>query len=195
MLLVELTRAPRAPLTPETFVARTWEEAVEAYWSPDHRAARRGVPASAPRRDYSGVPPTCRSSAARVLGRACSGEPAGVSEVAVPDTTGPVRRWSRSGSLEGHEDAERPRGVAGRSVPRGVRRVRMSVSATDRGVRREEITEQLLTALEGVVWRYRALRPPTEDADLYAEVVTAEVAHQLEVARSALRRTPSIDAS
>lgn len=30
MLLVELTRAPRAPLTPETFVARTWEQAVEA---------------------------------------------------------------------------------------------------------------------------------------------------------------------
>ena len=71
----------------------------------------------------------------------------------------------------------------------------MSVSATDRGVRREEITEQLLTALEGVVWRYRALRPPTEEADLYAEVVTAEVAHQLEVARSALRRSPSIAAS
>lgn len=30
MLLVELMRAPRAPLTPETFVARTWKEAVEA---------------------------------------------------------------------------------------------------------------------------------------------------------------------
>ncbi len=29
-LLVELMRSPRAPLTPETFVARTWEQAVEA---------------------------------------------------------------------------------------------------------------------------------------------------------------------
>jgi hypothetical protein len=70
----------------------------------------------------------------------------------------------------------------------------MSVSAADRGARWEEITEQLLTGLERVVWRYRALRPPTEDADLYAEVVTAEVAHQLELARSALRGGPSIDA-
>ncbi|HEX4250575.1 MAG TPA: hypothetical protein VH008_22110 [Pseudonocardia sp.] len=70
----------------------------------------------------------------------------------------------------------------------------MSVSAHDRAVRPEEITEHLLTALEGVVLRYRALRPPTEDADLYAEVVTAEVAHQLSVARSALRSGPSLDA-
>jgi hypothetical protein len=46
--------------------------------------------------------------------------------------------------------------------------------------------------LEQVVWRYRAMEPPVENADLYAEVVTAEVAHQLAVARSALRRYPPI---
>jgi hypothetical protein len=48
--------------------------------------------------------------------------------------------------------------------------------------------------LEQVVWRYRAMEPPAQDADLYAEVVTAEVAHQLAVARSALRRRPSLAA-
>jgi len=62
----------------------------------------------------------------------------------------------------------------------------------DRQFRRQAITEHFLTALEDVVWRYRALAGHPEHADLYAEVVTAEVAHQLEVTRQALRRTPSV---
>ncbi|MDT7585436.1 MAG: hypothetical protein QOE32_2986 [Pseudonocardiales bacterium] len=70
----------------------------------------------------------------------------------------------------------------------------MSISDTDRAVQRQAITEHFLTALEQVVWRYRAMEPPAQDADLYAEVVTAEVAHQLAVARSALRRRPSLAA-
>jgi hypothetical protein len=68
----------------------------------------------------------------------------------------------------------------------------MSETHTDRGRQRQEITRHLLTALERVMWQYRAMEPPVEDADLYAEVVTAEVAHQLAVARSALRRYPPI---
>lgn len=66
----------------------------------------------------------------------------------------------------------------------------MSDTRTDRGTQRQEITQHLLTALEQVVWRGRAMH----DSDLYAEVVTAEVAHQLAVARTALRRYPPIGA-
>jgi hypothetical protein len=70
----------------------------------------------------------------------------------------------------------------------------MSVTHTHRRTQRQEITQHLLTALEQVVWRYRAMQPPVENADPYAEVVTSEVAHQLAVARSALRRYPPIGA-
>lgn len=60
----------------------------------------------------------------------------------------------------------------------------------DRRFQRQAITEHFLTALEDVVWRYRTLATHPEHADLHAEVVTAEVAHQLEVTRQALRRVP-----
>ncbi|HEY2204901.1 MAG TPA: hypothetical protein VGH99_10570 [Pseudonocardia sp.] len=46
--------------------------------------------------------------------------------------------------------------------------------------------------MDQVVWRCRALKPATEHADQYADVVTAEVAQQLALARSALRRSPLI---
>ena len=68
--------------------------------------------------------------------------------------------------------------------------------AESRAFQRQVITEHFLTALEDVVWRYRALDPtstPRDDlAALTAEVLTAEVAHQLEVARTSLRRYPSV---
>jgi hypothetical protein len=70
----------------------------------------------------------------------------------------------------------------------------MSTSDTDRAVQRQAITEHFLTALEQVVWRYRAIEPRVQDADLYGWVVTAEVAHQLAVARSSLHRRPSLPA-
>ena len=63
----------------------------------------------------------------------------------------------------------------------------MSAPSVDRRV----ITEHFLTALEDVVWRYRTLSRHSEHAELHAEVITAEVAHQLEVARRALDRLPS----
>jgi hypothetical protein len=62
----------------------------------------------------------------------------------------------------------------------------------DRDFQRQAIAEHFLTALEDVVWRYRAMATHGEYAELYAEVVTAEVAHQLEVARSALHRHPMV---
>lgn len=64
---------------------------------------------------------------------------------------------------------------------------------TDRQFQRQAITEHFLTALEDVVWRYRALSRHVEHADLHAEVITAEVAHQLAVARRALDRVPSVN--
>jgi hypothetical protein len=65
-------------------------------------------------------------------------------------------------------------------------------STSDRQFQRQAITERFLTALEDVVWRYRAMATQGEHAELYAEVVTAEVAHQLQVARSALHRHPAM---
>jgi hypothetical protein len=68
----------------------------------------------------------------------------------------------------------------------------MSEPGVYRQNQRQEITEHFLDAVEDVVWRYRALKPPVERADLYADVVPAEVAQQLAVARSALCRCPMI---
>ncbi|MDT7685621.1 MAG: hypothetical protein QOG57_5931, partial [Pseudonocardiales bacterium] len=38
----------------------------------------------------------------------------------------------------------------------------MSISNTEREVQRQAITEHFLTALEQVVWRYRAMEPPAQ---------------------------------
>lgn len=65
-------------------------------------------------------------------------------------------------------------------------------SIDSRQFQRQAITEHFLTALEDVVWRYRALARGGEHADITAEVITAEIAHQLSVARSSLRRHPAI---
>jgi hypothetical protein len=65
-------------------------------------------------------------------------------------------------------------------------------SRANRDFQRQAITEHFLTALEDVVWRYRAMATHGEYAELYAEVVTAEVAHQLDVARNALHRHPMV---
>jgi hypothetical protein len=61
-----------------------------------------------------------------------------------------------------------------------------------RAFQRQAITEHFLTALEDVVWRYRALSRGGQHDEITAEVVTAEVAHQLAVARSSLRRHPAV---
>jgi hypothetical protein len=58
---------------------------------------------------------------------------------------------------------------------------------------RQAITEHFLTALEDVVWRYRALAGDAGHADIAPEAVTAEVAHHLAVARSSLSGHLAVD--
>lgn len=50
--------------------------------------------------------------------------------------------------------------------------------------------DTLLTALDDLVRRHRALSPPEEHGELHAELITAEVAQELAKARAALRRHP-----
>ncbi len=61
--------------------------------------------------------------------------------------------------------------------------------------RRSEAADQLLTALERLVRRHRALELSTDELGLHAELIAAEVAHQLAVTRSALQRSPAIHRS
>lgn len=63
-----------------------------------------------------------------------------------------------------------------------------------RTARRLQIADDLLDRLEALVERHRALAPnePGLYGALHAELVAAEVAHELAVARSALRRTPHV---
>ncbi|MCE3551367.1 hypothetical protein LWC33_07870 [Pseudonocardia sp. RS11V-5] len=55
--------------------------------------------------------------------------------------------------------------------------------------RRADIGTRLLEGLDALVRRHRALLS-VGSGTLHAELITAEVAHELAVARSALRRTP-----
>ena len=63
---------------------------------------------------------------------------------------------------------------------------------------RHSIANRLLTSLEDLVRRHRALEPhAAEDSALHqsalhAELIAAEVAHELAVARSALHRHPPL---
>ena len=63
-----------------------------------------------------------------------------------------------------------------------------------RTARRLQIADDLLDRLEALVERHRALAPhePGLHDALHAELVAAEVAHELSVARSALRRPPHV---
>jgi hypothetical protein len=58
---------------------------------------------------------------------------------------------------------------------------------------RQSIADRLLTSLEGLVHRHRALAvADVQQAALHAELIAAEVAHELAVARSALHRHPPL---
>ena len=63
--------------------------------------------------------------------------------------------------------------------------------ATDRNDIRHRIADRLLTALDDLVRKHRALALHTEHSDLHVELITAEVAHQLAMARSAVHRYPA----
>ena len=58
--------------------------------------------------------------------------------------------------------------------------------------RRSAAADNLLTALESIVRRHRALELHTDELGLHAELIAAEVAHQLAVTRSALQRNPAL---
>ena len=71
---------------------------------------------------------------------------------------------------------------------------RRDPSPTRDAVRRS-IADQLLEALDDLVARHRALALHDEHVELHAELIAAEVAHQLAVTRSALHRYPPIRAA
>jgi hypothetical protein len=59
---------------------------------------------------------------------------------------------------------------------------------------RQSIADRLLSSLEELVHRHRALaqQGDGQQSALHAELIAAEVAHQLAVARSALHRHPPL---
>ena len=59
---------------------------------------------------------------------------------------------------------------------------------------RRSIADQLLVALDALVARHRALALHNEHIELHAELIAAEVAHQLSMTRSALHRHPALRA-
>ncbi|MDT7706268.1 MAG: hypothetical protein QOG20_1875 [Pseudonocardiales bacterium] len=61
-----------------------------------------------------------------------------------------------------------------------------------RDQRRAAAAERLLSALENLVRRHRALALDGEYDGLHAELIAAEVGHELAVTRSALQRHPAV---
>jgi hypothetical protein len=60
--------------------------------------------------------------------------------------------------------------------------------------RRADAVDRLLTSLEHLVRRHRALAAEGGHIALHAELVTAEVAHELALTRSDLQRHPPLTA-
>jgi hypothetical protein len=71
-----------------------------------------------------------------------------------------------------------------------------SVSPSPRESIRQSIADRLLDSLEDLVRRHRALALQESSdgrkVDLHAELIAAEVAHELAMARSALHRHPAL---
>jgi hypothetical protein len=68
----------------------------------------------------------------------------------------------------------------------------MTRPAPTRDTVRRSIADQLLTALDELVARHRALELHDDRLELHAELIAAEVAHQLAMTRNALRRNPAL---
>ena len=66
------------------------------------------------------------------------------------------------------------------------------MAPSNRESTRHSIAERLLSGLDDLVRRHRALALHTEHVDLHAELIAAEVAHELALTRSALSRHPHI---
>ena len=62
-------------------------------------------------------------------------------------------------------------------------------------VPRTDAVDRLLTSLEHLVLRHRALAADGPDTALHVELVAAEIAHELALTRSDLRRRPHAAAS
>ena len=69
---------------------------------------------------------------------------------------------------------------------------RPTVPAPTRDTVRRSIADQLLESLDQLVTRHRALALHDEHIELHAELIAAEVAHQLAMTRNALRRHPAV---
>jgi hypothetical protein len=65
-------------------------------------------------------------------------------------------------------------------------------AAPTRETLRRSIADQLLESLDQLVTRHRALALHDEHIELHAELIAAEVAHQLAMTRNALRRHPAV---
>jgi hypothetical protein len=66
------------------------------------------------------------------------------------------------------------------------------IPAPTRDTVRRSIADELLAALDALVVRHRALALHDDHIELHAELIAAEVAHQLAMTRSALRRNPAL---
>lgn len=68
------------------------------------------------------------------------------------------------------------------------------MSAPTRDDTRRRIADDLLTSLDDLVRRHRALamHGAGDQVELHAELIAAEVAHQLAMTRSALHRHPPL---
>jgi len=70
--------------------------------------------------------------------------------------------------------------------------IRTDPSTPTRDDARRGIADRLLSSLDALVSRHRALALHTEHVELHAELIAAEVAHQLAMTRSALHRHPPL---
>jgi hypothetical protein len=68
----------------------------------------------------------------------------------------------------------------------------VNLPAPTRVERRVAVGDRLLDALEDIVARHRTLAS-SEPAVLHAELIAAEVAHQLALTRADLRRLPHLE--
>jgi hypothetical protein len=68
-----------------------------------------------------------------------------------------------------------------------------TMPAPTRAERRVAVGERLLDSLEAIVARHRST-VSSEPVELHAELIAAEVAHQLALTRAELRRIPFLQA-
>lgn len=68
----------------------------------------------------------------------------------------------------------------------------VAAESSRRERRRAHIASRLLDGLESLLERNRALLVEPDAGALHVDLIAAEVAHELEIARAALRRAPAL---